>query len=264
MAIYLQLREGDQGALTQYLQVLLCAHGHATLIADGWFWESTKSAVIAFQRARGLMANGVADLKTWNALHQFSLPQFPCLPLPPPHSQSSEFQIQAGDSGTIVYQLQTLLRTHYSNIVVNGCFRARETELIKRFQKKHCLTSTGIVNSDTWSLLCHKILRLGDTGEKVRDLQIWLRRHGYILLINSTFDEATLIAVMDFQQKYGLPVDGLVGLMTWVVLTEAVPALPYSIQLTKLHLSYTHFSYLRPAKLLQHPALSPTLTGRSL
>jgi peptidoglycan hydrolase-like protein with peptidoglycan-binding domain len=260
MAIYLQLREGDQGALTRYLQVLLCAHENPTLIADGWFWEGTRAAVVAFQSVQKLRPDGVVDRRTWDALHQFLLPQFPFSRCPPPCSYPLEFQIRVGDFGAIVCQLQTLLRTHYSNVIVNGCFRARDVELVKRFQHKHGLPSTGIVNIETWALLCRKILHFGDTGGKVRDLQMWLRQHGYILLINGIFDETTLIAVMDFQQKFGLPVDGLVGLMTWVVLTEAAPALPCSIQLTKLHLSYTHLHQLQKAQSLPYPALSPVLT----
>jgi peptidoglycan hydrolase-like protein with peptidoglycan-binding domain len=49
------------------LQYLLVAHG-AKLAVNGVFGHQTKLAVVAFQRARHLTANGVAGAATWRAL----------------------------------------------------------------------------------------------------------------------------------------------------------------------------------------------------
>jgi murein L,D-transpeptidase YcbB/YkuD len=49
------------------LQYLLAAHG-AKLPADGVFGQRTRVAVVAFQRARHLTADGVAGAATWRAL----------------------------------------------------------------------------------------------------------------------------------------------------------------------------------------------------
>jgi peptidoglycan hydrolase-like protein with peptidoglycan-binding domain len=54
-------------ATIRSLQYLLVAHG-AKLAVNGVFGHQTKLAVVAFQRARHLTANGVAGAATWRAL----------------------------------------------------------------------------------------------------------------------------------------------------------------------------------------------------
>ena len=65
------LREGSNvqwpPATVRSLQYLLDAHG-AKLTVDGAFGPLTKAAVLAFQRAHGLPANGVVEAATWRAL----------------------------------------------------------------------------------------------------------------------------------------------------------------------------------------------------
>ena len=65
------LRQGANSgwprATIRSLQYLLVARG-ATLPVDGVFGHQTKLAVVAFQRARHLTADGVAGAATWRAL----------------------------------------------------------------------------------------------------------------------------------------------------------------------------------------------------
>ncbi|NJR58031.1 MAG: hypothetical protein HC769_03720 [Cyanobacteria bacterium CRU_2_1] len=207
-------------------------HGCTTLIVDGVFTATTTAAVVEFQRKRGLKPNGLVDERMWDTLRQLS-------PLTP---ERCEIQpLRPGDVGEAVFQLQMVLRSHYSNVIVNGYFDARIAKLVRHFQSKCGLDSTGIVNIETWRSLFSYILSSGDSGKKVRDLQTRLREHGYTLLVNGIFSEETTIAVMDFQQKHGLPVDGLVGLMTWVVLIEATP-LPVHFA----HLAEICKAYMQP------------------
>jgi peptidoglycan hydrolase-like protein with peptidoglycan-binding domain len=65
------LRQGSNvgwpPATVRSLQYLLDAHG-AGLTVDGSFGPLTKAAVVSFQRAHGLPANGVVAASTWQAL----------------------------------------------------------------------------------------------------------------------------------------------------------------------------------------------------
>jgi peptidoglycan hydrolase-like protein with peptidoglycan-binding domain len=64
------LRKGDMGPDVRKLQTLLEQHGVRTGGVDGNFGPMTQKAVTAFQRAKGLNANGVAGPETWAALAQ--------------------------------------------------------------------------------------------------------------------------------------------------------------------------------------------------
>ncbi|WP_144054074.1 peptidoglycan-binding protein [Baaleninema simplex] len=71
-------------------------------------------------------------------------------------------------------------------------------------------------------------LSLGDEGEAVATLQQWLKDLGYYKgEVTGIYDLATDIMVADFQEKQGLPVDGVVGTTTWerlAALRENAPA----------------------------------------
>lgn len=64
------LRKGDVGPDVQKLQRLLEQHGVRTGGVDGNFGPMTQQAVTAFQRGKGLNANGVVGPETWAALAQ--------------------------------------------------------------------------------------------------------------------------------------------------------------------------------------------------
>jgi hypothetical protein len=59
-----------------------------------------------------------------------------------------------------------------------------------------------------------KILKQGSTGQFVVQWQIFLRGQGYLLNSSGTFDEATDTATRQFQKKYQLQIDGIVGNQT--------------------------------------------------
>lgn len=62
------LRMGSSGASVRELQTLLRNAGFDPGPIDGIFGSRTQSAVIAFQRSRGLTPDGVVGTATWTAL----------------------------------------------------------------------------------------------------------------------------------------------------------------------------------------------------
>lgn len=62
------LKYRSKGAQVKTLQRLLGALGHDCGEVDGIFGQATQAAVVAFQRAKGLTADGIVGKATWTAL----------------------------------------------------------------------------------------------------------------------------------------------------------------------------------------------------
>lgn len=64
------LRKGAKGDNVKALQILLIGRGYncGSYGADGSFGAATENAVKAFQKAKGLTADGICGLMTWNKL----------------------------------------------------------------------------------------------------------------------------------------------------------------------------------------------------
>lgn len=62
------LSQGSRGAAVTDLQTRLKAQGFNPGTIDGIFGSNTKAAVIAFQKSKGLVQDGIVGVKTWTAL----------------------------------------------------------------------------------------------------------------------------------------------------------------------------------------------------
>jgi exopolysaccharide biosynthesis protein len=65
------------------------------------------------------------------------------------------------------------------------------------------------------------VLRLGSRGESVKELQRLLNTKGYSLVVDGSFGNGTRSAVLDYQRKNKLSVDGIVGNQTWTSLRSS-------------------------------------------
>jgi murein L,D-transpeptidase YcbB/YkuD len=64
-----EIKQGSKGSDVTALQQRLTALGYNPGTADGTFGPSTTAAVMAFQKAAGLTADGVVGATTWAALN---------------------------------------------------------------------------------------------------------------------------------------------------------------------------------------------------
>jgi peptidoglycan hydrolase-like protein with peptidoglycan-binding domain len=141
---------GNRGANVRALQHLLREHG-ATIPVDGLFAETTRQAVIAFQSARGLPADGVVASPSWTALRVERGP---------------------GSSGEAVMAIQRLLNEkRHAGLPVDGVFGDTTRAALRTFQRHAGLSVTGIANPITWrALLAH--LELPLFGERLCDYSV--------------------------------------------------------------------------------------------
>jgi len=59
------------------------------------------------------------------------------------------------------------------------------------------------------------VIRQGDRGQAVRDVQHLLQAHGFGVLVDGDFGAATNASVRSFQKAHSLEADGIVGPLTW-------------------------------------------------
>lgn len=96
------LRQGDMGADVETLQRQLLRHGFTPGDVDGQFGGQTRRALVEFQRAKGLNADGVAGPSTWQALNGPVTPR-PVTPTTPANGgvRSRMLDIARGELGTL-------------------------------------------------------------------------------------------------------------------------------------------------------------------
>lgn len=233
------LKENKVIALQEYLNLL----NYYDFKTDGNFNLETTQAVKLFQKDNNLDATGIVNQETWELIEQkvFSLDEFVRIE-----------NLKEGSTGLDVITLQEKLRLTKSYFgSITGSFGPETTEAVKSFQTQNNLPVTGIVDTYTWDLLVSKTsdsfvantlaepamktlatnsfestgvlsrptLRLGDSGQDVKELQQILTELMYYQgPTDGIFGSSTNIAVRKFQTNNRLISDGIVGRNTWSAL----------------------------------------------
>ncbi|WP_235693086.1 peptidoglycan-binding domain-containing protein [Deinococcus aquaedulcis] len=127
------LRQGDSGRDVVTLQYLL-RHRGQTLSVDGAFGTGTDTAVRNFQRANGLVVDGIVGGNTWEKLIT---------------------TVQQGANNNAVRAVQDQLRSGYgySGVTVDGVFGSGTNTAVRDFQSKRGLSVDGVVGLNTWHAL---------------------------------------------------------------------------------------------------------------
>lgn len=136
--------------------------------------------------------------------------------------------LHRGSTGAAVIEVQRLLayRGIYTD-AMDGVFDLPLETAVKAFQHRVFLKEDGIVADLTWQALYTgapvnmPVLKRGSREPAVVMLQKVLKAAGYYYdAINSELDESTELALRSFQRSNRLIDDGIVGDITWYVLSK--------------------------------------------
>ena len=140
------LRYGSEGAEVTTLQNRLIALGYLAGSADGKFGRDTKSAVIAFQKANGLSADGVVGEDTSAKLYASNVVS---------NTVSSTQTLRVGAVSDAVRDMQNRLITlgYLENGEADGKFGVKTSLALIEFQKANGLSADGIAGTKTFAKL---------------------------------------------------------------------------------------------------------------
>ena len=137
------LRQGSKGSAVAELQQLLQSKGFYSGKIDSDFGAGTTNAVLKFQKANGLVPDGIVGSSSWAKLR-----------VGIPTSSQSLPTLLPGSRGDAVSQAQQLLKDKgYYQGRIDGDFGVGTRDAIAAFQRANGLTIDGKVGEQTWKKL---------------------------------------------------------------------------------------------------------------
>ncbi|MET7854566.1 peptidoglycan-binding protein [Streptomyces avermitilis] len=130
--------------------------------------------------------------------------------------------VRKGETSSLAWTVQRLLKAHRHNLRADGIFGPNTRAHVIAFQRKHGLQPDGKVGKYTWRMLVLPAAP-GDTGPQVEAVQDLLHRVGKPSDITGVYTAATQQMVRDFQRQQGLSATGTVDEETWRSLISAEP-----------------------------------------
>lgn len=146
------LQKGSRGDEVKELQRNLTTLGYDTKGTDGIFGNDTEAAVIAFQKAYSLSADGKAGPATQSAIAKAL-------------DYHNKGILTVGSRGTKVSELQqNLTKLGYDTKGTDGIFGNNTKSAVIAFQRDHGLSQDGMAGKDTLNAINKAIESLG-TGQ---------------------------------------------------------------------------------------------------
>ena len=225
---YPVLRVGSTGSDVSDLQTRLKELGYYTGSVDGMFSTGTQAAVIAFQSANGLSADGIAGRATQDKLYSTSAV---AKSISATTTAADYSLLKNGSYGTDVRKLQVrLTELGYYNGGADGVYGTATEEAVKAFQRNNGLSADGQAGSATQTRLYSasaksaskpvttpdpnqtRTLIVGMEGNDVYAAQARLIELGYLNgVADGVFGTETQAAVVAFQNRNNLTADGRIG-----------------------------------------------------
>lgn len=140
---------GSRSSDVKTLQEMLNAKGYNAGSVDGIFGRNTRAAVIAFQNANGLAADGIVGKLTWAKLYDTTAA------LPSASTATgTQPMVYRGSRGDAVRKLQELLnKKGFDCGAVDSIFGSKTYAAVMAFQKANGLSADGIAGPLTWGKL---------------------------------------------------------------------------------------------------------------
>lgn len=216
---YQILKIGDKDGYVQALQNRLKELGFFSGTATGYFGTQTQQAVIDYQTAHSLKADGKVGPETLASI------------------MGSDFVIsredrifstndisadcpQPGDKGMTVSDIQNKLKDldYYDYPTITGYYGPVTEQAVRLFQSNNGIKADGVTGPETMALLNsgnakYYCIRFGERSDDVKQLQLRLSKLGYMNESAATgyFGTVTQDALNEFQAKNGLSVDAKAG-----------------------------------------------------
>lgn len=145
------LKVGSRGTAVTELQKNLTKLGYDTKGTDGIFGNDTKNAVLSFQRAHGLTADGIVGAGTQSAIEKAL-------------NYHNKGILVVGSRGAAVTELQkNLTKLGYNTNGTDGIFGAGTQSAVLAFQRDYGLSQDGMVGSETQKAINAAIAKLNTT-----------------------------------------------------------------------------------------------------
>ncbi len=142
------LKVGSQGSAVRVLQAKLTELGYDTKGTDGIFGNNTKAAVIEFQKAYGLTADGIVGNATRNQINTS-------------YTNHLNNVLSVGSRGSNVKKLQeNLTKLGYNTQGTDGIFGNNTKSAVMAFQRANYLSVDGIVGANTHKAINAALERL--------------------------------------------------------------------------------------------------------
>ncbi len=221
LAAYKTIPYGEQSDAVRKMQTSLKSKGYYKGMVDGKFGPATKSAVIKFQQAVGITADGKPGNKTLTALYEGrsainkadNTQQKQLTKVTNPRS------LYYGCTGSRVRTLQRALKAAgvYKGSI-DGVYGDLTYEAVLKYQRMKGLHADGIAGVKTQASLKKNtgiqvyggmVLAYGSKGNEVKALRYYLLSQGYTNVgKGDLFDKTLENAVKDWQRTNNKPVTG--------------------------------------------------------
>ena len=215
------LQKGSKGPLVANLQKFLAQRGFNPGPVDGIFGTNTDATVKNFQKARGLLVDGIVGPRTWLSLCGSQQTRANVTAVPPSSTLLPSTNVNPSTTTPTAKGPSTTTPTAKGPSTTTPTAKGPSTTT-PTAKGPSTTTPTAKGPSTTTLPGCNpnsQMLQKGSKGPLVANLQKFLAQRGFNPgPVDGIFGTNTDATVKNFQKARGLLVDGIVGPRTWLSL----------------------------------------------